>query len=283
MQEKPVLTVSCVQMHWAQSLEQNLEKTKRYLKLAAEAGSDIVLFPEASLTGYDFSYLIGLPLREVTGALRQACRMVKECGLFAILGSIERRGKKFLNLAHVVNPHGEVFYRYAKIHLAGQDERKYCRPGEKLALFEILGHKCTLIICRDGRHPELYRLPAMAGARIVFQPSCSSEAIESVTWKRISGRAQQPIGPNTYIYHCVANTVGQNRAGTHTSSGDSFIRDPSGLPLVQAGYYEEKIITARLNMVKATARYVRASMEHPRFLRKYWRMMIKEMLEMSAD
>jgi predicted amidohydrolase len=268
-------------MHWAQSLEHNLETTKRYIRLAAEAGSDVVLFPEANLTGYDFPYLIELPLREVTAALREACRTAEEYGLYAILGTIEKRGKKFLNLAHVVNPDGKVFYRYAKIHLAGEDERKYCRPGERLAFFEILGHKCTMVICRDGRHPELYRIPAMAGARILFQPSCSSENVEAVAWKRISGRAQQPVGPNSYIYHCVANTVGQNRDATETTSGDSFIRDPSGLPLAEAGFYEETMITARLNMAKATARYVRASMEHPRFLRKYWRMMVKEMLEMQ--
>lgn len=280
MKAKPVLTVSCVQMHWAQSLEQNLETTKRYIRLAAEAGSDVVLFPEANLTGYDFPYLIKLPTREITTRLRDACRTVKECGLFAILGTIEKRGKKFLNLAHVVNPDGGIFHRYAKIQLAGADERKYCRAGERLALFEILGHKCTLVICRDGRHPELYRIPAMAGARILFQPSCSSDTVEAVAWKRISGRAQQPIGPTTHIYHCVANTVGQDQAATQTSSGQSFIRDPSGLPLAEAGFYQEAMITARLNMARATARYIRASMEHPRFLRKYWHMMVKEMLEM---
>ena len=247
MKAKPVLTVSCAQMHWAQSLEYNLETTKRFIRLAAEAGSDVVLFPEANLTGYDFPYLIKLPMREINAALREARRTVKEYGIFAILGTIEKRGKKFLNLAHVVNPDGEIFHTYAKNQLAGADERKYCRPGEKLSLFEILGHKCTLIICRDGRHPELYRIPAMAGARIVFHPSCSSDTFEAVIWKRTSGRAQHAIGPSTYVYHCVANTVGQDRAGTQTSSGQSFIRDPNGLPLMEAGFYEEGLVTARLN------------------------------------
>ena len=46
---------------------------------------------------------------------------------------------------------------------------------------------------RDGRHPELYRIPSMAGAQILFHPSCSSDEIEAVIWKRTSGRAQQPI------------------------------------------------------------------------------------------
>ena len=52
-----------------------------------------------------------------------------------------------------------------------------------------------------------------ASAQVLFQPSCSSDEIEAVAWKRISGRAQQPVGPNTKIFHCVANTVGQSPDG----------------------------------------------------------------------
>ncbi|MFH1742840.1 MAG: carbon-nitrogen hydrolase family protein [bacterium] len=283
MDIKPVLQVSCVQLHWGCDLDENLDKTLHYIQKAAESGSDVVLFPEANLTGYDFAYLTNLSPKKITSALREVRRMAKDLWIFTIVGTIEKRGKTFLNLAHVIDDDGKMIHRYAKIQLAGADEQKYCRPGKRLAFFEILGHKCTLVICRDGRHPELYRIPAMAGARILFQPSCSSNDAEPVWWKRVSGRAQQPIGPTTHIYHCVANTVGQNRAATETSGGESFIREPNGLPLAEAGFYEETMITARLDMAKATGRYVTASMEHPRFLRKYWQMMLNEMLDMSGQ
>ena len=167
-------------------------------------------------------------------------------------------------------------------HMAGRDEKRYCRGGDKLSLFEIDGIPCTLSICRDGRHPELYRIPAMAGARILFQPSCSSDEIEAVAWKRISGRAQQPVGPQTRIYHCVANTVGQSPDGKQTSSGGSFIREPGGLPLAEAGYYQEEMITAVLDLARATRRYVVDSMEYPPFLRGYWREMV-EAVRARAD
>lgn len=103
--------------------------------------------------------------------------------------------------------------------MAGRDEKAYCRGGDKLALFEIDGVPCTLVICRDGRHPELYRIPAMAGAQILFHPSCSSDEIEAVCWKRTSGRAQQPVGPNSKIFHCVANTVASRRMASRLRAG----------------------------------------------------------------
>ncbi len=159
---------------------------------------------------------------------------------------------------------------------ARRAEKKFCRGGDKLALFEIDGVPCTLVICRDGRHPELYRLPAMAGARVLFHPSCSSDEIEAVAWKRVAGRAQQPVGPNTRIFHCVANTVGQAPDGKQTSSGGSFIREPGGIPLAEAGWYQEEMITAVLDLERADRSYIRDSLQDPPFLAKYWKDMIAE-------
>ena len=176
-----------------------------------------------------------------------------------------------------------MVHSYAKVHMAGADEQRYCRGGDNLSLFEIDGILCTMVICRDGRHPELYRIPAMAGAQILFHPSCSSDELEAVWWKRTAGRAQQPAGPTTRIYHCVANTVGQSPDGKQTSSGQSFIRDPSGLPLAEAGYYQEEMITAVLDLSRADRYYALESLEHPAFLRPYWEAMVREVKERAKQ
>ncbi len=269
------LQVSCVQLHWAVDIERNVESTLRYIAEAARAGSRVVVFPEAGLTSYYFPYLVELPPSRVQAALDQVCQAAREHSLWVIAGTIRKTHDRFINLAHVIGPSGEIVHEYAKVHMAGRDEKKYCRGGDKLSLFEIDGIACTLVICRDGRHPELYRLPAMAGAQILFHPSCSSDEIEAVAWKRISGRAQQPVGPNSKIFHCVANTVGQSPDGKQTSSGASFIREPNGIPLAEAGFYQEEMITAVLDLQRADRSYVLDSMENPPFLRSYWREMVE--------
>ena len=48
------LQVSCVQMHWAKTIEFNVERTLYYIKEAAKQGSRVVLFPESNLTSYYF-------------------------------------------------------------------------------------------------------------------------------------------------------------------------------------------------------------------------------------
>ncbi len=269
------LQVSCVQLHWAQSLERNLKSVVQYTRQAAEEGSRVVLFPEACLTSYYFPFVVDLSPGAVQEALDEACRAAAECGIWSIVGTIRRTPDRFLNLAHVISPEGRIAFEYAKVHMAGRDEQKYCRGGDKLSLFEIDGILCTLVICRDGRHPELYRIPAMAGAQVLFHPSCSSDEIEAVAWKRLSGRAQQPAGPSTRIFHCVANTVGQSPDGKQTSSGASFIREPSGIPLAEGGWYQEEMITAVLDLERADRGYAQDSLKDPPFLRPYWEQMIQ--------
>ncbi len=272
------LQVSCAQLHWARPLEYNLERALELIAAARKAGSRVVLFPEAQLTSYYFPYATGLPAGRVRAALAKVCEAAPEQGLWVITGTLRKAGRRYLNLAHVIDPKGVVAHEYAKVHLAGRDEQRYCRGGDKLSIFELDGIRCTLVICRDGRHPELYRLPAMAGAQVLFHPSCSSDEIEAVTWKRTSGRAQQPVGPNTRIFHCVANTVGQSPDGRQTSSGGSFIREPQGLPLAEAGYYQEELITAVLDLERADRGYVRDSLERPPFLRRHWKEMLRAMV-----
>jgi predicted amidohydrolase len=282
MRVTKTLQVSCVQLHWAKKPERNVERTVHFIKQAAAEGSRVVLFPEANLTGYYFPDVLKIKPEEVGDSLDQVRRAALEAGLWVIVGSLRRTADRFLNVAHVISPAGDIVHEYAKVHLAGRDEKKYCRGGDKLSLFEIDGVPCTLAICRDGRHPEVYRLPAMLGAKVLFHPSCSSDEVEAVIWKRISGRAQQPAGPNSRIFHCVANTIGQSPDGGQTSSGQSFIREPDGLPLAEAGLYQEEMITAVLDLERADRRYALDSLNAPPFLRPHWGKMLQAVKERAS-
>lgn len=270
------IQVSCAQMKWGRKIDENLSRSLEFIRQASSEGSRVICFPEANLTGFYFPYILRYSIQTVQSAIDEICKSAKSNNIWVIVGTIQKTKNKFLNLAHVISPEGKIIHEFAKIHLAGKDEKKYCRAGNKLSLFEIDGILCTLAICRDGRHPEVYRIPAMAGAQILFHPSCSSDEIEAVIWKRTSGRAQLPAGPTTKIFHCVANTVGQSPDGTQSSSGGSFIRDPSGLPLVEASYYKEELITAVLDLKKADRSFAIDSLNSPAFLKPYWEAMIAE-------
>src|SRR6516165_7358787 len=80
------LQVSCVQLHWAKSLERNLERTLHYIKLAATEGSRVVLFPETTLTGYYYPDVLKLSPEAVQDALNQTCAAARAAGIWVIVG-----------------------------------------------------------------------------------------------------------------------------------------------------------------------------------------------------
>jgi hypothetical protein len=270
MKAPNTLQVSCVQTHWAKSLERNLERTLHYVRQAAEEGSRVLLFPETSLTGYYFPDVIKLAPAAVRDALDQTRRAAKEAGIWVIAGTLRKTAGRFLNLAHVISPRGSIVHEYAKVHLAGRDEKRYCRGGNKLSLFEIDGVPCTLAICRDGRHPEVYRLPAMLGARVLFHPSCSSDEVEAVIWKRYPAGPSQPgKRPDISLRsQCRGQSPDEGRL-----QGPVLYPNPT-LPLA-AGYYKEEMISAVLDLERADRRYALDSLSRPAFLRPYWRRMLR--------
>ena len=51
------------------------------------------------------------------------------------------------------------------------------------------------------------------------------------------------------------------------------------MPLAEAGWYQEEMITAVLDLERADRSYALDSLNHPPFLHRHWEEMIKEMKE----
>jgi len=104
------------------------------MRAAKRAGSRVVLFPEATLTGYYFPYVADCLLGTCRTRSIMCAPQQRELDLWTIAGTIQKTHDRFLNLAHVIAPSGEIVHEYAKVHMAGRDERRYCRGGNKLPL-----------------------------------------------------------------------------------------------------------------------------------------------------
>ena len=214
--EKPTtLTISVVQSRWDQDISTNTARAKLQIARAADLGAQVVVFPEAHLTTYDYPYAKSLTAAEIEKALRAVEETCSQHNVYAITGTLQYRSdrEKLLNMAHVIAPTGQVVHEYAKIHLGGSVELASCRRGQKISLFEIYGVPSSVIICRDGRHPDLTSLITMAGAEVIYQISNNCDTIEKSWWKDQAGRSSQPLSPRTANFHVCSNAVGFNRAG----------------------------------------------------------------------
>jgi predicted amidohydrolase len=227
--------------------EQNLQAVIARLRIAANAGATLVVFPECVLTGYGFANKAdGMRVAQtVPGPASDA--LAKECaalGIHAAVGHLEKDGDKLFNACLLVGPHG-VIANYRKIHLPCLGIDRFATPGDRpFQVHDINGVKIGIGICFDNSFPESVRVMTLMGADIVLQPTnWVNLAIKNAT---LVARVR---AFENHIYYCAVNRVG-DEAGHHFC-GRSSIVDPLGDFLAFADHDREEMLLATFDPEKA--------------------------------
>ena len=166
-------------------IEQNLESICRGVGLAAEAGVELLVTPEMSLTGlYPMSPRTREP-QPVAEAERRLRRFIRELpdAPHVIVGLPIWEAVKDHDLAEtryiasrVYDPDGEILYTARKVHSA---EREMWH-GYRLNEFDIRGVPMTLYICHDHRYPSSRPCQSCSGlASSCILPMAGSSAAAS--------------------------------------------------------------------------------------------------------
>ena len=152
----------------------NLARVESLIARAADAGADLVLFPELWTTGYDLPRAAELaePIPDGPTA-RQLRAWAAAYGLWIGGSMLERveEGRMF-NAATLFGPEDQTLGPYRKIHRFGpMAEDRWLEAGCEPGLFDPPWGKTGVAICYDLRFPELFRAYALAGARLILLPS----------------------------------------------------------------------------------------------------------------
>ncbi len=265
------LRLAAAQMKFGPSIAENLEKIARLADAAKRRRADAVLFPECAVTGYTFDFASLRP-GEIRTALRQVGSIAARLGIYLLVGSPVFLRRKLYNCLLVFDRSGTPVHCYAKNQLTPGD-RAVFSPGNSIALFDIDGVPATAILCHERRYPELVRLGAMAGAKIVFHPNAGLDSL-AVSRKKRGGRDGIAVRAfENAIYYVFANSVGPQGKGLW-SAGDSKIVAPNERMLALADNRGESVIAANADLTLASGKYARESMEHPAFLSASWKSMV---------
>jgi predicted amidohydrolase len=274
------MRIAAVQMKFAPTIPGNLAKIAAALDRARRRKADAVLFPECAITGYSCEFGRLRP-PEIRDAIRVVRALAREAKTNVLVGTPVFGGRKLFNALLVINREGQPVHCYAKCQLTALD-RAVFTPGDAVALFELDGVPCTSIICHERRYPELVRLPAMAGARIVFHPNAGLDPLAVSKTKR---RGLDGIDARAFengIYYVFANSVGP-QGGGRWSAGDSKIVAPDRSRLALADNRRESVLMADLDLSRATGEYARQSLDNPRFLSPFWKKIVAEIRTRARD
>jgi deaminated glutathione amidase len=243
------LRVAAVQINSTADRAANLAVADRLTRAAAADGASLIVLPEkwTAMGSEDDMRAAAEPL-EGGPSIEWARELARELAIDLIAGSILERvldQEKLANTCVHIDPAGEVRAVYRKIHMfdvevAGRvyRESELEQPGEEIVLSCAAGgQKLGLSVCYDLRFPELYRILAVLGARIVVVPAAFTLQTTRDHWETLL-RARA-IENQAFVI--AANQVGEHPAGQH-SGGRSMIVDPWGIVLAQAPDSEGHIV-----------------------------------------
>lgn len=141
----------------------------------ANERSDLVVFPELTLTGYPPEDLLLRPSlqKRIDGALAEICQAVQ--GIDVLLGCPYFIDGKLYNCAVLIHD-GELTSIYQKQHLPNYevfDEVRYFTPGTQAQVVEVKGIPIGISICEDTWFEGPTRQAVAAGAKLMVNLNAS--------------------------------------------------------------------------------------------------------------
>jgi predicted amidohydrolase len=222
----------------------NLALVEDYTRQAAQAGAQMVLFPEATMCRF------GVPLAPIAepldGSWASAVRAIAErAGVVVVAGMfVPADDGRVTNTLLATGPGVEA--HYDKIHLYdafGFAESDTVAPGHEPVLITVDGVNVGLTLCYDVRFPELYVELAKRGAQLItVHASWGTGPGKLEQWTLLArARAIDTTG--------VVAAVGQAYPGDELAKagpvgvGGSLIASATGEVLASAGAYPQLLVT----------------------------------------
>jgi predicted amidohydrolase len=242
------MRVAAVQLSSNPDRDRNLEAADRLTREAAARGAELVVLPEKWP-------VLGTPEQTAAGAeplqgpaLSWARATARELGIDLVAGSVAEQvdgAARGANTSVHIGPDGEDRAVYRKIHMfdvevGGQTyrESEHEAPGDEIVTSELAdGTALGLTICYDLRFPELFRILAVRGAKVITVPAAFTEATTRDHWEVLL-RARA-IEDQCFVI--AANQVGEFAPGLR-AGGRSMIVNPWGIVLAQAPDFETFVL-----------------------------------------
>lgn len=232
-----------------------------FAQLTAGGAPDVIVLPEAALTGYFLEgavYDLALEREDLAARLARLWRSrgAPAHPVDVVLGFYENAGGTYYNSALYLQIEPDQ-HRIAHVHrkmflptYGVFDEERFLSRGRHLGAFETRFGVAAMLICEDACHSIMPTIAAVKGARILIVPSASPgrglsghgelESIER--WKSLLRSYAAEHG----IYVIYAGLAGFE--GGKGMTGSSCVIDPRGEIVVEAPALGACVLRAELDM-----------------------------------
>jgi len=170
------ISVDCLQ------LERNLASHARWISQARQQRTQLLLFPELSLTGYQLGREVPqLAMPATDDRLRQLAALAPE--VMVAVGFVEQASPGEYYNAMALLQHGQVQAIHRKLNLptyGGLEEGKWYSPGQQLTHSQVTENwSASTLICADLWNPALVHCAMLKRPELLLAPINSASAIVS--------------------------------------------------------------------------------------------------------
>jgi predicted amidohydrolase len=227
----------------------NLALVEELINQAISAKSDLVIFPELSLTGYFLKDLVPeVALRLDSPEIQRLVQFSREISI--VVGFVEVTSDyRFFN-SSIYLENGAIIHIHRKVYLPTYglfDEQRYLARGERFRAFDTKLGRMGLLICEDMWHMSASYILAMDGATTLICLSSSpgrgigGESLDSaMAWQQLTSTTAMFL--NCRVLYC--NRVGFED-GVNFWGGSEYV-SPSGESIIRGKIIEEDFITAQV-------------------------------------
>ncbi len=178
------MKLALAQMKNEGSIEQNLQKSLLYIRLAAEQGADLIVFPEVQLTEF-FPQYPGLDVKHygvtldspIVKAFQKACR---ENEIMASPNLYLLQDGKYYDTSFLIDKDGSILGLQKMVHVAYAEqfyETDYYTPADDgFKVFNTSFGKIGIVVCFDRHYPESIRTEALRGADLILIPTVNTKS-----------------------------------------------------------------------------------------------------------
>jgi NAD+ synthase (glutamine-hydrolysing) len=247
----------------------NAAAVRRWSRSAADAGAQLVAFPEMMLTGYPIEDLVFRQslVTASRNALYQLAVDLAADGLgdlAVVVGYVDHEGApgRKRRDASALLLGGEVVATYFKHHLPNYgvfDENRYFEPGNALTVVRFGGVDVALTVCEDlWQAGGPFTAARKAGVGMVLNINASPYELnkDDVRLPLVKRRAAEAGATVAYV-----NMVGAQ--DELVFDGDSMIVTAGGELLTRAGQFTEELLVQDLSLPAADSVPNQAPVEQP--------------------
>ena len=238
-----------LQGHDISDYRETLEEILQMTEQACQSGADLVLLPECAYP----AYYIGLDetrdsLRETIRLLDALSALAKLYRSYIVIGIALEEGGELYNSAVVFDRTGALANRADKSNLWHFD-RKWFAAGRPAQVFDTDFGRVGVMVCADGRIPEIARLLRLKGAGLILD--CVNLVASAASPQQLTNQQYQFIlqarAKENGVYIAVCDKAGVE-SGVITFLGRSFITAPDGSIPVQCSPDRAEIRICELDL-----------------------------------